>query len=144
EDELFKTLGHKARRDIVKFIGKERSATFTSIKKALGNVESPALAYHLKSLSPLLVQKEGAYALSAIGIAAYKLLMHTSDAARVALGKRQFLYAYAITVASWIAAEFLIPFFVRQDPLAYLGYQVVINTIAVINWLVIWWLRKNF
>ena len=64
EDEIFKTLNHKARRDIIKFIGKERAATFSSIKKALGDIESPALAYHLKSLSPLLVQKEGSYALS--------------------------------------------------------------------------------
>jgi DNA-binding transcriptional ArsR family regulator len=144
EEEIFKTLNHKARRDIIKFIGKERAASFSSIKKAIGEIESPALAYHLKSLSPLLVQKEGSYALSGLGIAAYKLLVHTSDAARVAVGKRRFLYAYIITVACWIVAETAIPFFVKTDPISYTWYQVVINSIAITNWLIIWWLRKSF
>ncbi len=144
EEEIFKTLNHKARRDIIKHVGKEQSATFSGIKKALGEIESPALAYHLKSLSPLLAQKEGNYSLSSIGVAAYKLLIQTSDAGRVALGKRRFLYAYIITVVCWIVAETIFPFFVKQEVFTYIAFQIIINTIAIINWMVIWWLRKGF
>ncbi|MEX2681690.1 MAG: hypothetical protein Q6373_008820 [Candidatus Sigynarchaeota archaeon] len=146
EEEIFKTLNHKVRREIIKFIGKERSATFSSIKNALGEIESPALAYHLKSLNPLLVQKEGSYALSGIGIAAYKLLVHTSDAARVARGKRRFLYAYIMTVACWITAESIIPFLIDYSggQVKYIIYQIVINATAITNYIVIWLLWKRF
>ncbi len=146
EEEIFKTLNHKVRRDIIKFVGKERAATFSSIKKALGDIESPALAYHLKSLSPLLAQKEGSYALSGMGVAAYKLLMHTSDSARVALGKRRFLYAYFVTVACWITAESIIPFLIAPgvNNVNFVIYEVVINATAITNYVVIWRLRKNF
>jgi DNA-binding transcriptional ArsR family regulator len=146
EEEVFRSLGHKARRDIIKIIGKEQQSTFSAIKKAIGNIESPALAYHLKSLQPLLVQKEGAYALSEIGIAASKLLSLTSDSARVALGKRKFTFAYITTVACWIAAESIIPFLI--DPgvgnVNFIIYQVVINAISITNFIMIWRLRQSF
>jgi hypothetical protein len=146
EEEIFKSLNHKVRRDIIKYIGKEQAATFSGIKKAVGEIDSPALAYHLKSLSPLLVQKEGNYRLSGLGMAAFKLLVHTSDAARVALGKRRFLYAYIITVACWVTAETIIPFLIAPgvNNANFIIYEIVINTTAITNYMMIWWLRKRF
>jgi DNA-binding transcriptional ArsR family regulator len=146
EEEIFKSLNHKARRDIIKHVGKKQADTFTGIKNALGEIDSPSLAYHLKSLSPLLAQKEGNYSLSGIGMAAYKLLVQTSDASRVALGKRRFLYAYFITVACWITAETIIPFLIAPsvNNANFIVYEVVINATAIANFVMIWWLRKNF
>lgn len=146
EEEVFKSLNHKARRDIIKHIGKKQADTFTGIKKAIGEIDSPVLAYHLKSLSPLLVQKGGNYSLSGMGMAAYKLLVHTSDSTRVALGKRRFLYAYIITVACWITAETIIPFLISPgvNNVNFIIYEVVINAAAVTNFVLIWWLRKSF
>jgi DNA-binding transcriptional ArsR family regulator len=146
EEEIFKSLNHKVRRDIIKCIGKEQAATFSGIKKAVGEIDSPALAYHLKCLSPMLVQKEGNYSLSGMGMAAYKLLVHTSDAGRVALGKRRFLYAYIITVVCWVTAESIIPLLINPgvNYVNFIIYEIVINATAITNYMMIWWLRKGF
>lgn len=145
-DEVFKSLGHKARRDIIKFVGKEKGASFSVIKNAVGSIDSPSLAYHLKSLQPLLVQKDGVYTLSEIGAAAYKLLTLTSESARVVAGKRMFGYAFLITLACWVTAQCFVPFlfdFGPGDP-RFIIYQVIINVISSTNFTVIMQLRKRF
>jgi hypothetical protein len=75
EEEVFKTLGHQIRRDILRYIGESKSAKFTEIKNAIGISESAALSYHLTSLSPLLVHHDGLYRLSSLGKDAYSLMV---------------------------------------------------------------------
>ncbi len=145
-DEIFKSLGHKVRRDIIKFIGKEKGASFSAIKSAVGSIDSPSLAYHLKSLQPMLVQKEGAYTLSELGAAAYKLLTMTSESARVVAGKRMFGYAFIITLACWVTAQCFVPFlfdFGPSDP-RFIIYEIIINVISSTNFSVINQLRNRF
>ena len=74
EESVFKTLSHKKRRDILRFIGERGQATFTEIKNSVGVDDSPSLSYHLNTLTPLVVQKEGKYGLSELGHDAYNLL----------------------------------------------------------------------
>ena len=50
EEELIKSLSHKIRRDIIKFIGDGGELTFTEIKNFIESIDSPSLSYHLKSL----------------------------------------------------------------------------------------------
>jgi DNA-binding transcriptional ArsR family regulator len=146
DDEIFKSLGHKVRRDIIKFIGKEKKASFSTIKKAVGNIDSPALAYHLKSLQPLLDQKEAAYSLSAMGIAASKLLALTSESSRITRGKRMFFHAFVLTLACWVVAEVFVPFFFDYGPSdpRYIVHQVLINIVSATNFTIINVLRKQF
>jgi hypothetical protein len=94
----------------------------------------------------LFDQEEDSYALSEVGLAAFKLLVLTSDAERVKLGKRKFSYAYVVTVACWIAAESIIPFFISPSMgnINFIIYQVIINAIAVTNFITIWRLRQGF
>ena len=74
EESVFKTLSHQKRRDILRFIGERRQATFTEIKTSIGLEDSPSLAYHLNALAPLLVQSEGKYGLSELGRDTYNLM----------------------------------------------------------------------
>ncbi|MFX0035528.1 MAG: winged helix-turn-helix domain-containing protein [Candidatus Hermodarchaeota archaeon] len=73
EDELFRSLSHKIRRDIIKILG-ENPLSFSEVINNLENVDSPTLSYHLKSLQPYLQQKESKYELSGIGEVAFNLL----------------------------------------------------------------------
>lgn len=74
EEEVFKTLGHQIRRDILRFVGENKSVKFTEIKNAMGIEESASLSYHLNTLTPLLLHKEGLYRLSTLGEDAYSLM----------------------------------------------------------------------
>ena len=78
EDEIFKSLSHQVRRDIIKFLG-ENPLSFTEINKNLEPIDSPTLSYHLKSLQLLLIQKMNRYELSEIGEAAFNLLSKTDE-----------------------------------------------------------------
>ncbi|MDF1537943.1 MAG: helix-turn-helix domain-containing protein, partial [Candidatus Thorarchaeota archaeon] len=55
EEEVFKTLSHQIRRDILRFIGETKGAKFTEIKKAIEISESASLSYHLTALEPFIV-----------------------------------------------------------------------------------------
>jgi DNA-binding transcriptional ArsR family regulator len=81
EEAIFKTLGHQKRRDILRFVGEKRSATFTEIKNAVDE-DSPSLSYHLSALDRLVVQKEGKYILSELGHDAYNLICKTTTHVR--------------------------------------------------------------
>lgn len=74
EEDVFKSLSHQIRRDILRFVGESRGAKFTDIKKATGMTESAALSYHLNSLTPLLHHHDGLYKLSSLGKDAFSLL----------------------------------------------------------------------
>jgi len=145
EDEIFKSLSHQVRRDIVKYLGEE-PLTFTEIKNNLELIDSPTLSYHLKSLQPMLMQKENKYELSEIGNAAFNLLSKTDESVRISRYKRKFLYAYIVTVISWIMAMTIIPFIVTAD----LGFftatyiNIIITIISTINEVIIWKLRKKY
>jgi len=74
EEEVFKTLGHQIRRDILRFVGESKNAKFTEIKMAIGIEESASLSYHISALSPLLLHSDDLYSLSILGKDAYSLM----------------------------------------------------------------------
>jgi hypothetical protein len=85
EESVFKALDHQKRRDILRFIGENRKASFTEIKKSVDFSDSPSLSYHLRALEPLLDQTEGRYNLSTLGKTAYDLLLRTGSYSRAAM-----------------------------------------------------------
>ena len=145
EEEIFKSLGHQVRRDIVKILG-ENPLTFTEIKHNLDLIDSPTLSYHLKSLQPLLTQEGKKYELSRIGEAAFNLLSKTDESVRISRYKRKFLYAYYVTVICWVSASTIIPFILSAD----LGFwtityvNIFITIISTINYVILWTLRKKY
>lgn len=146
EDDIFKSLGHRIRRDILKTIGMDQ-LTFSGIKKQIDPIDSPTLSYHLKSLQPLLEQKENQYKLSEIGKAAYRLLQKTDQSHRIDKGKKKFAYAYFATVICWICASSILPVVVFSEMDFYLRvflFHVIINAISLTNYIIISILRKSF
>jgi DNA-binding transcriptional ArsR family regulator len=145
EDEIFKSLSHQIRRDIIKFLG-EKELTFTEVKKCLEAIDSPTLSYHLKNLQPLLTQQNNKYKLSEIGEAAYNLLSKTDQSVRIARYKKKFSYAYIATVICWITATTLIQFSLRWNlgvVLTSIWIEVILTIISSINYVIIWTLRKR-
>ena len=61
EDDVFKTLGHQIRRDIIRVIGDNKGFRFSEILAATRIEESASLSYHLNSLGPLIDHKDGLY-----------------------------------------------------------------------------------
>jgi len=78
EESIFKTLSNQKRRDILRFIGENKQATFTEIKRAAEIEDSSSVSYHLSSLKPLIAQREEKYSLSELGQEAYNLIVKTS------------------------------------------------------------------
>lgn len=74
EESIFKTLSHQKRRDVLRFIGEKKQATFTEIKNSVRIDDSSSLSYHLNALSSLVIQKEGRYSLSELGRDVFTLL----------------------------------------------------------------------
>ena len=146
EDDIFKSLGHRIRRDIIKTIGMEQ-LTFSGIKKQIDPIDSPTLSYHLKSLQPLLEQKESNYKLSEIGKAAYRLLQKTDQSHRIDKGRKKFSYAYFATVICWICASSILPVVVFSEMDFYLRvflFHVIINAISLTNYIIVSILRRSF
>jgi DNA-binding HxlR family transcriptional regulator len=146
EEEIFKSLSHQVRRNIIKLIGTKPSK-FSEIQNSLDSIDSPTLSYHLKNLHLLVIQQENEYSLSEIGLSALKLLSKTDQSIQISRYKRKFLYAYYITVACWIIAMTVIPFIIqaRLDiPLTVILVQILINIISTTNYIMVWRLHKNF
>jgi len=78
EESIFKTLSNQVRRDILRVVGEQKQVSFTQIKNSLKIEDSAALSYHLSSLQPLIIQKDGKYALSELGQDAYALINKTT------------------------------------------------------------------
>ncbi len=81
EESIFKTLSHQTRRDILRFIGEQKQASFTEIKNNVSVEDSATLSYHLNTLQTLTTQKNGKYALTEIGQDAYALINKTTACA---------------------------------------------------------------
>lgn len=145
EDEIFKLLTHSTRRNIIKSLG-ERDLTFSQIKKNL-KIDSPTLSYHLKSMNPFVIQKKSKYSFSDIGRAALLLLTKTDQSIKMSRYRRNFVYAYVITLFCWIAAEILTPlafWFVSPKNISYLIIQITINVICTINLIILGLLRSRY
>lgn len=104
EEEVFRALDHQKRRDILRFVGEGRGATFTEVLNATGMPDSPTLSYHLRSLAPFMEQREGRYGLTPIGRAAYTLLLKTADYSRLALIQRKKTGAIIGHIVLWTSA----------------------------------------
>jgi DNA-binding transcriptional ArsR family regulator len=145
EEEIFKSLSHPIRRKIIKVLG-EQQLTFTDIKKDIEAIDSPTLSYHLKSMQPLLNQKDNKYSLSEVGMASLLLLNKTDQSVKISKYRRNFLYAYIGTVICWTVAETVVPFILGPDisTLKFSLIQTVITAISVVNFLIIWQLRKRY
>ncbi len=117
EGEVFKALDHQVRRDILRYIGEERRPTFTDILKATRLPDSPALAYHLKSLAPFIEPSGGRYRLTPMGKDAFNLLLKAGTYGKVALfQKKRFgatlgatvLWGAAIAAAAYLETDFIL------------------------------------
>ncbi|MHA1379643.1 MAG: winged helix-turn-helix domain-containing protein [Candidatus Helarchaeota archaeon] len=93
EGEIFKSLSNPKRRDIIRAIGNQKEMTFTEIKNRLKSIDSPTPSYHLKSLQPLLEQKENKYKLSDIGKSVHNLLLKTQLSHDTIKYKKKLQYA---------------------------------------------------
>jgi DNA-binding transcriptional ArsR family regulator len=145
QDSIFKSLTHSIRREIIKHVGVEKGLTFSAIKKAIDPIDSPSLSYHLKSLAPLISQKEGKYVLSEIGIAAFNLLLKTDQNSQLKKYKKSFIIAYIITVICWISAETIIPIIYYSSLGAWsINFiQGVLIILSVTNFIMIIMLQKK-
>lgn len=142
EDEIFKSLNHKIRRDIVRVIGDKGKLSFTNIKNQIGDTDSPTLSYHLKSLNLLLISKENRYDLTKIGEAAYNLLTKTDQSYKVSKYRKRFIYAYIVTLTCWISVQTIIPlaiWYIIGDnfPTYYWVIVIILNVVSITNYIVI-------
>jgi hypothetical protein len=104
EQEVFKALDHQTRRDVLRYIGERKDASFTEILNALKISDSPTLAYHLKTLSPFIEQKEGEYRLTIIGKDAYNLLLKTHAYDKLALLQKNKFGVILGNTVLWLGA----------------------------------------
>jgi len=146
EDEIFKLLTHPIRRNIIKVLG-NRDLTFSQIQIELGSIDSPTLSYHLKSMKEFVIQEDSRYGFSDIGRAALLLLTKTDQSFKISRYRRNFFYAYVITLFCWITAEIITPlsfWFVSPKSLSNLIIQITINVICTINLIVLGILRSRY
>jgi DNA-binding transcriptional ArsR family regulator len=78
EESIFKTLSNQKRRDILRFIGENKQATFTQIKKAAEIEDSSSVSYHLTTMQTLVTQQNEKYGLTDLGQEAYNLIVKTN------------------------------------------------------------------
>lgn len=78
EESIFKTLSNPKRRDILRFVGENKRASFTEIKKAVEIEDSSSVSYHLRNLQNLVAQENEEYVLSDLGQEAYNLIVKTN------------------------------------------------------------------
>lgn len=140
ENEIFKSLSHQTRRDIIKILGETKEATFTEIKNKLTNIDSPTLSYHLKSLNSMLTQQGENYILTDIGQTALLLMDKIDQSDRLKAWKRNILKSNIWTQVSWMIIMILVPFLISNyySPITLIWVVVLINVIAQVNFQVIW------
>lgn len=145
EDKIFKILTHQTRRNIIKVLG-ERDLTFSQIKRNL-NIDSPTLSYHLKSMSPFVIQKKSKYSFSEIGRAASFLLTKTDQSIKMSRYRRYFLYVYLVTYACWVLIGIVAPLITLYSPsidISIIIFQIALQFIAVANMSVIGFLKSRY
>ena len=110
EESIFKTLSNQKRRDILRFIGERKQATFTEIKKATEIEDSSSVSYHLNNLQNLISQQSEKYSLSNLGQEAYNLIVktnaYTSTNIVVSFLRRQLSLLIIANAVLWAAAIF--------------------------------------
>jgi hypothetical protein len=146
EDAIYKSLTHQIRRQIIKLFGEDSTFAFSDIKKKLDPIDSSMLAYHLKSLQTIIIQEEGKYKLSKIGIAALNLISNVDQTTYIKWYQRKFWLAHIITIICWIVVETFVPL-AYYAPLGAWSFgliQIIINGTAIINQIVLGLLRRQF
>ena len=144
EEAIFKTLSNQKRRDILRFIGERKEATFTEIKRAVEIEDSSLVVYHLKSLEGLIIQSKDKYRLSDLGQEAYTLIVKTNTYAgtNIILNalKKQLTRLIIANALLWAVALLTVSFW--QESLNH----AVQNTLVAL-WLVsnaiIYWITKS-
>ncbi|MBN1799889.1 MAG: helix-turn-helix transcriptional regulator [Candidatus Lokiarchaeota archaeon] len=147
EEELIKTLSHKVRREIIKLIGMKGKLLFSEIQQRLGSIDSSPLSYHLKSLNPLIQQKDGKYQLTEKGFAALNLLSKIDQTVRLSKYKKRFTYAHIATIICWIVASSIIPIVLNLSTsfiIELVFVQLIIASISTVNGFIIGILRNRY
>lgn len=145
ENEIFKSLSHQIRRNIIRTLGEGQELTFSEIQKFIGPLDSPTLSYHLKSLNFLIYQDESVYYLTDVGMGAYLLLNRIDDTAQNKKGKKHFLMANIGTIICWTIIMFAVPFLIQsqlETPLL-ITIIILLNVVAQINFQISWQLWEG-
>ena len=147
EDEIFKALGNKIRRNIIKILGKKGKTSFTDILNSIGNIDSSKLSYHLRCLSGMIELFEGQYFLTEIGNAAVSLMNKIDQSEAIQRRKKKFMWANIVSNLFLIFFIIAISLIIRKIiPENYVIWLLLILIIfAQINQQVIWYLyRKSY
>ena len=135
EEEVFKTLGHQIRRDIIRIIGDNEGLRFTEIMSATDIEESASLSYHLSALVPLLHHDNGLYSLSDLGKDTYslltKLVTYSASAAVVGVIKQQLGATIIANALIWASA--IAYMIIMEGPLHSLTLGVFASLFSVSN-----------
>jgi DNA-binding transcriptional ArsR family regulator len=140
ENEIYKSLSHPLRREIIKSLGQKNKMSFTDLKNAVNAIDSPSLSYHLKSLEILIKQDKNLYTLTNQGRAALILINSIDQSKRVEKGKKRFLIANIITIICWTIVSFAVPIAIAPyvDESLRIGITILFNVMIQINSVVIW------
>jgi DNA-binding transcriptional ArsR family regulator len=135
EEEVFKTLSHQIRRDILRVVGETKGAKFTEIKMAAGIVESASLSYHLSALASLLVHEKDFYRLSELGKDTYSLMnkIVTYSESAVILGTINKKIGSTIIANALMWASAISYLQVVEGPLQFLTLCVFASLFSVSN-----------
>ncbi len=135
EEEVFKTLGHQIRRDIIRIIGDNRGLRFTEIMSAINIEESASLSYHLNALGPLLLHDNGRYSLSELGTDTYsllnKLVTYSASAATIAIIKQQLGATIIANALMWASA--ILSMVILEGPLQFMTLAIFASLFSVSN-----------
>jgi hypothetical protein len=135
EESIFKTLSHQKRRDILRFIGERKEATFTEIKNFVGIEDSPSLSYHLNALGRLVVQTAGKYRLSELGNDAYKLMCKTASNALstsiISSLRKEIPLIIIANAVLWVAAIFSVS-----------QFEGGLRPLAVYSFVILWFISN--
>ncbi len=146
DDAIFKSLTHPVRRQAIKLFRGGKTLSFSDIKKQLDPIDSPTLAYHMKSLQALISPAEGKYKLTDIGIAALTLLYSVDQGTHIKRVKHRFLRGHTITSICWTVANNTVPFIYFSSLGSIWSFVliiIVLNTAAIINQYMMGRLRKD-
>ncbi|MCK5151272.1 MAG: hypothetical protein KAQ65_05515 [Candidatus Thorarchaeota archaeon] len=135
EEEVFKTLGHQIRRDIIRIIGDNRGLRFTEIMSAINIEESASLSYHLNALGPLLLHDNGLYSLSELGKDTYslltKLVTYSASAATIGIIKQQLGATIIANTLMWASA--ILSMVILEGPLQFMTLAIFASLFSVSN-----------
>jgi DNA-binding transcriptional ArsR family regulator len=140
EDEIFKSLSHQIRRNIIRVLGNQQSLTFTEIRDAISGIDSPSLSYHLKSLKSIIDQDGNRYKLTDIGLTALLLISRIDDSESLKNSTRKFKLANIITICCWTIVQFAVPFSISHFPVeqVLVPLAVLLQVVPQVNYFIIW------